>query len=179
MKIANSVGSVFRSFFILALAFGYEISLSSAGPKQVKLPSDKRSASKAVELNIHLEKTLTLIDESNSLALTIKNNSKEVLLIFVTYPARDYEFDVRNEEGQSIRLTETGDILVNNPSIFMRGHLELEPGETIEHKVQINKIYDMSVPGKYSVRVKRKVYDQKGNEYSEVISNRVEVQVVG
>lgn len=79
----------------------------------------------------------------------------------------DYHVIVRNAQGQEPPETKWGCRLhgkegegdAHDGVSIVSGHLP--PGEVLSEFTVLNRIYDLSVPGQYTVRVERRDPDQK------------------
>jgi hypothetical protein len=111
-----------------------------------------------VQLTARVEKGVIQPGEPDTLILYVRNDSKAVVNLVETYPERDYAFDVKDQSGKCVSLTENGEKLVSNTSIYRRGPLKIQPGKDVYHRVIISQLYDMTAPGEYSVSVSRKIF---------------------
>lgn len=180
MRVAIT-GALMTTIAALAiLTFGADMQGDSKGPKQAQLSSESQKlASDNVELYARTEEEMYIPGEPILLKVLVRNKTeKAFLLVDTRRPERDYKFDVRNEEGESVALTKDGEDLVNNTAIFRRVAVEIKPGEEVQHSFTINKLFEMSVPNTYSVTVKRAIRGQDGQPLAEVISNTVKIKVV-
>jgi hypothetical protein len=54
----------------------------------------------------------------------------------------------------------------------------LKPGQSQQTNLDLNEVYDMTTPGKYTVSVKRRVYqDGRIDEALKAMSNRLEIEI--
>ena len=148
--------------------------------KQAQLsPEGKNPALDNVQLHAQTEEEMYIPGAPILLKVVVRNNTeKPFLLVDTRRPERDFQLGVRDEEGQSVALTKEGEGLVNNTAIFRRVAVEIKPGEKVEHSFTINKLFEMTVPGTYSVTIKREIRGQDGHPVGEVTSNTVRIKVV-
>jgi hypothetical protein len=80
-------------------------------------------------------------------------------------PERDYEMHVRDQKGKEAPFTNWGRQLRTGPIRGPGYDITLAPGEKYEDQEDISKLYEISVPGNYTVEVCRELYVW-GNIYS-------------
>ncbi|HEX5733475.1 MAG TPA: hypothetical protein VF131_11635 [Blastocatellia bacterium] len=180
MRVAIT-GALITTIGALALlAFGADMQANNKESMQAQLsPGGQKPASDSVQLFVQTEEEMYIPGEPILLKVVVRNNTQNTIFIVDTRnPARDFKFDVRNEEGESVALTKDGEDLVNNTAIFRRVAVEIKPGKEVEHSFTINKLFEMTVPGTYSVTVKREIRGQDGHPLGEVTSNTVKIKVV-
>jgi len=90
----------------------------------------------------------------------------------------DYIVDIKMANGQKLsRIDNTGYTDQSSPTL-LNGFYQptnLEPGKFLEDHIILNRIYDMNVPGRYVVQVKRKLPAELGGYY--ILSNKAIVNV--
>jgi hypothetical protein len=86
---------------------------------------------------------------------------------------RDYELYVRDTKGKEAPFATSGRQLRSGPIGGSGDDLTLGPGEKHITTEDLSSIYDISLPGTYTIQVCRQVYDW-GNVYS----NRIMVPFV-
>ena len=138
----------------------------------------QRKTANTVHLSAGVKKEIFGSKELLPLTLSIKNNTRTAVFLLETYPERDYSFQVRNERGETVSLTEAGEHLVNNTSTYRSIKLRIEPGQEVHHTVTINKLYDMTTPGVYAITIRRKVVTKKGKEPIEIKSDTISVTII-
>ena len=171
-----------RSGLIVALAIGVLSNFGSGMRKladswasSVNIQDDTR---KDLELVASTEKRTFTAAEPIPLSVIAKNNGQRALFIVDTYnPEWDTKFDVRNEAGENVALTEDGKRLTKTISIFRQIRIEINPGEEIRKEFVINKLFDMSSPGKYAITVKRSFCVTGTDIFSIATSNILKVTV--
>lgn len=132
---------------------------------------------KGVQLTIRVEKEFIDPDEPDVLTLSVKNGSKSVVNLVETYPERDYEFEVKDQTGQRVPLTENGKKLVTNSAIYRCGPLKIRHGKEVYHRLVVNQLYDMRAPGEYFISASRKIFGPDFKHLTTVISTPVKVIV--
>lgn len=163
---------------VAALSLGFEIQIARGTFNGVKpVSTAQKVARKGAQLFMRMESEPLSADKPALLVLSFRNNTKEPLFLEDTYPERDYKFDVRDEQDESVPLTENGRRLVTNTSVYKNVGLKIEPGKQMEHQVDINGLYDLTGHGTYRVTAKRKVLRQDGSEF-EITSNTIKFKVI-
>jgi len=91
------------------------------------------------------------------------------------HPELYYEIEASKENGRPVRLTKYGrDVLARNFVPVSRIQKTLKPNETLEESAVVSDLFDMSLPGKYTIKFKR---SDPLNSHVKLISNAVEIQV--
>jgi hypothetical protein len=130
-------------------------------------------------LSAHPWSVQAKVDQPVLLRLTIKNVTKRDLEVREALPRREYEIDVRNSRGETVPLTDFGQQLLENRWLGFRVRdIKVEPGEERQDTVDIAKLRDLSVPGTYYVKAKRRIKKRNGKGWGEVASNMVRVTIV-
>lgn len=124
------------------------------------------------------EKAVIGPNEPVNLRLTIKNVSKRVRFIRETSAIEQYRLVVLDERGKPAPVTEYGEKELKPKEDHLGRMMKaIEPGEESRNTIEVNKLYDMSSPGTYSVTAWRISYDKDGMEAGSVQSNKVSVRV--
>ena len=110
------------------------------------------------------------------LKLSIKNVTTGILSFPSNYPERDYEVIVTNEKGVRAPLTTFGKRL-QEPEESRLVEVKVKAGEEVKDQISLNKIYDLSANGTYSLTAKRKVFKRNGKGIAEVVSNTVKFTI--
>jgi hypothetical protein len=127
----------------------------------------KPSASTLLGRSGHVDILVNLQNTSGH-TLEIKDGNVEGL----------YFVDVRDSSGNQVPLTELGNSLYAGTKVFGEGVFRkamLQPGEAIQKYVSVERIYNLSQPGTYSIQLTREIDDQSGPHY--IRSNTVSVPV--
>jgi hypothetical protein len=87
------------------------------------------------------------------------NNSNRTVQFSFTNPGRDYEMDVRDASGKPVPESELlRQIKKSAQNGFIEGRnilVVLKPHETAQDTIGVSSFYDLSIPGKYSIKVRR------------------------
>lgn len=94
--------------------------------------------------------------EPVTLILTVKNESAMPIFFADSFASKDFRITVRNERGEIISLTEYGKRMKNRTSFSYR-RVNLESGKTRESKMGLDKVFDITVRGKYFLTASRAV----------------------
>jgi hypothetical protein len=84
------------------------------------------------------------------------------------FPERDYELHIRDDKGKEVAFTKWGQQIRTGPIHGSGNDFTLAPGEKHEEQEDLSAMYDVSIPGKYTVEACRQVYGW-GNIYSNKI----------
>ena len=175
--MANSWKGTILIAFAATFVFGTDMKQTSGRPKQAKaVPPDHHRQLVEAGLRIRGAKQLLASGGSFVLTLSIKNSSQALLFVQVTYPERDYRFEVKKESGEEVQLSESGRKLLKNDAIYKNVGMKLMPGERLEEKVDLRSLYTFDV-GNYSVTVKRRIDREDGSEF-EITSNTMRFKVI-
>ena len=100
--------------------------------------------------------------EPINVTVYIKNTGKFSLLIIDEDVFIDNAFDIKDEKGD-VPLTEFGKALKKPKENLEPKTINIEPSKEISYTVLLNRIYDMTLKGSYSVTLERKII-MNGND---------------
>ena len=177
---------VMTSGLIVALAIGVLSAFGATMQEKSKVPGDgpasadvQDKTSKGLQLLAKTDKATFITGEPILLSVFARNNGRKALFIVDTYhPEWDTKFDVRNEAGESAALTEDGKRLTTI-AIFRQVRVEIYPGDEVQQDFAINKLFEMTAPGTYSITVKRSFCVTGTDVFRVASSNIVKVTVAG
>lgn len=88
-----------------------------------------------------------------------------------------YSFEVRDEKGELVPETRYGQLFEEHHGRIRGSWISrtLKPGESIKETSLINQLYDMSLPGKYTIQVSHDMPEGSGK--GKVKSNTVTIVV--
>lgn len=113
------------------------------------------------------------------LQATLKNVSDKVRTYVRSQPEEDFALTVSDDWGEGVPLTKYGQSLKERfRTHFSIGSAPLASGEEEHVTLLVNRIYDMSKSGGYSIVVKHHVPKLDRMATVEVVSNTVHVRVV-
>jgi len=109
----------------------------------------------------------------------IENVSKVELWLQETSAEKDYVLELRDSRGQEVPLTERGRKLQNNRGeIFRNIVFKLKPGERKVDLIDVGSLYDLSKPGTYSLRARRRAVKMGSRtKWTQVESNTVTFKI--
>jgi hypothetical protein len=118
-------------------------------------------------------------DQPIALQIVVKNVGDKRLYLVRTGLLFMYRFDVRGPDGKPCPLTREGSQEAMGGANGLRDSIALDPGKSNVFKVEmLNRIYDMSLMGKYTVKAYRTVILPGKDERSvEMPSNKIEITV--
>ena len=132
------------------------------------------------QLSIQAGKKVYTYCEPIILKIRLKNVGKQKVELVKTHPNRSFfTAIVKYEKEDDVVLTALGKILRDSlwgPKEYI---VELEPDQTDESYLLVNRIHDMTRRGEYSITVKCYVYKRNGKGSAEVGSNTIKVEVKG
>ena len=89
----------------------------------------------------------------------------------------DYEFKIRYNELHQISLTPFGQQQKDNSMMSATNVFELAPGQEMTSAVEISRLYDLRLPGKYVMEASRELPNPSGQGFIKVVSNSLEFEV--
>ena len=129
-------------------------------------------------LIVNLEKDQVGPCQPIRLAITIKNASEDELSFWETCPESDYRFIVEDDKGQVVPLTRYGQRIEKNREIVLSAvPVALKPNDERQDTILLNRIYDMTIEGKYDITAWRHVRTRDNKGHTKLISNTVEVEI--
>ena len=95
-------------------------------------------------------------DQPGILNLTVKNFRKEEISVPFGNNWSIYRFDVRLPNGKPAPLTLEGTRLAND-RVVDEGTVQVKPGASYTEGIVLNRYYDMTLLGEYTISMQRKV----------------------
>lgn len=142
------------------------------------------SASDAVSLTIEQlrAKPVGIYKERVYFSVILINNLEIPIEIYARWAGEmhnvEYAIEVRDQYGQTAHLTKLGEEIYRGNEPFYPGkyhHVIILPQKEYQESMSIDDIYQMEVPGDYTVRVGRKFDLESGSRY--IWSNTVVVKI--
>jgi hypothetical protein len=163
--------------FLLVLVIGYTSLADNRSQSKDKKPDRQPAA--GFLLTAVTQKDVIRFDEPLKLGLTIKNVSKWTRFIRETFVTEQYRLIVLNERGDPVALTKYGEKeLKPREDHYGQAVKTINPGEESRDTIEVNKLYEMSSAGTYSITAWRVItFDKDGKEAGPVQSNTVKVRV--
>ncbi len=125
----------------------------------------------AVSLAIKPGKKTFPRGESVFLDIVVTNNNPRIVKLWESFPARDFEIEVKDSKGLLVPLTKYGQTVKQMARAYRNVIISLKKGETYAPRIEISKLFELSNPGNYSVKTKRTIFDQTGKTASILTSN--------
>ncbi len=139
-------------------------------------------------LTLKVPKSEIKLGENIDITIKLTNTSQEpITLLFGNHGnvASFYQYDVRNENGDSVaevgprfQQLPNGQMLqlpTRLPGSFTQG--AIDPGKSVTSNSTVSDLYRFDHPGKYTIRVSRYASDTAG-ETKKVYSNALEITVI-
>ena len=134
-----------------------------------------KARSEKLVLSLRLEKPVVRSGEPISLRFTLKNSNKHSVFVHESHPDIAYRLLLKNEKGLKVPLTEYGEWLQRTTQDTRLVTIEVKPGEEKQDDVVLNKIFEMTAPGQYTVTTTRQVFFPNG-KYT-IVSRAITVRV--
>ena len=132
-----------------------------------------------VQLGICLKKDRFPVCEPVHLVIMLKNVGKDPVKYAETYPEQDYSLLVTDKNGKVVPLTRYGARLSKNVGEVLRRVVKtLGPNGEARVELLVNRLYDMTEAGAYSITVTRPIAKKDGNGVVVVQSGTLNVQVL-
>jgi hypothetical protein len=132
-----------------------------------------------LKLTIRAEKPVAETSRPTVIHIELSNESNMTIRMRDNWFAdRDYELYVRDANGREAPLTKWGNDLRTGPVHGSGNDLTLAPGEKHTAKEDLSSVYEISMPGTYTVQACREVYGW-GNIYSARITIPFVLPAVG
>ena len=106
--------------------------------------------------------------------ISIRNTTKHPVVMFETRPENHYRLVVRDERGNIVPLTSYGQGI---GEVLRNVRVTLDPGKEVREHILLNRLYDMTVSGTYTVTAKRRVFRSEGMLPSDVLSKPAAVTI--
>ena len=144
-----------------------------AGPKQGELVTTN-----GFQFSIVADSEEFAINTPVVLKTYITNVTDKLLLMGLRSNPAEYQFEVKAENGELVPLTRYGkQIQRNKNTSFSNGERDYGPKESYEAGFVLNQIYDMTMPGTYTVVVSRAVSFPAEKESKQLISNTLHIKI--
>jgi len=184
-----------RSYQLISLLAGacalWPLFPALAATKAAKPPAKEVSGSNAATgylLSVTLEKPEVSASEPVVIRVAVKNGSKESISYILELPEKTFKLSVKDAKGREVPLTAYGKRLFGKRPQGESGTqgVNLKPGAKSEFRMLVNRIYDMTVSGTYTIVARRAFPNPRepifpwmkpGGE--EISSNAVKVYVGG
>lgn len=174
MSCLSTLGLHFFFFAMLVMGAA-EMNASGSESQDSKAPLNWGGVQEGFRMGIHGEENQTVsIKKAIILVVTMKNVSDTPLKLVETGSLKDYRITVQDEKGDDVPLTLYGRMLSDSRrEILLRRMKRVAPGETLVHEFHVNRIFDMSLTGKYYIHITRMVPKRNGDGFVDVMSNRI------
>jgi len=168
-----------QTIIVLTSVLAVSAALSIGMAAEEEEPAVFGAETKGCQFSAATDRPSYRFDEPIPLRLVLKNVGKEPVTINSTNPLMMYRFDVRGPSGKPVPLTLEGK---HQSNLVFSGELvtvSLDPGRSdVGGIAMLNRYYDMTLLGEYTVTAYRKLVWQKGEQESfEVPSNTLKIVV--
>jgi hypothetical protein len=90
----------------------------------------------------------------------------------------DYPLDCRDERGERVPLTRYGHQMEANRGEGRYILSQLGPGQSLKNEILVSRHVDLTLPGKYTLKVTREVFPSRGSGEEPVASNTCSFEVI-
>jgi hypothetical protein len=111
------------------------------------------------------------------LSLIFRNDSQNEVIFPRISNWFDYKYNIVYEDNQAVPLTKFGEIYIRTLSSGSFAFKTIFPGNETNTEVLINRLYDMSLPGHYTLEAFKEIPNPTGDGFIKVISNIVAIDI--
>jgi hypothetical protein len=164
----------------MATCFGLLASTSAVSMGQAQKPEAQVGSAEGFTLTATTTKKEFAPCEPITVEIVLSNATSGVLSLEGFGTKNDYDIDVKDKNATGTPQTRYGEMAqVKRFGGGNRTMAILQPGESIHGYVTINQMFDMSLPGVYSIVVKRAgIPKQTGDGRITLISVPVEIEIL-
>lgn len=130
-----------------------------------------------IQLSISMDRNVFTPKEPVLMTVSLKNLNRANLSLPTTTPERDFKLSVKDKQGNILPLSLYGKGM-NTSAIFGRYPVEVKIGKQTQYTLQIDRLYDLTTCGSYSIEASRRVPNINGNGFSDVTSGKIDVSIV-
>ncbi|WP_437498396.1 hypothetical protein [Sorangium sp. So ce1099] len=109
--------------------------------------------------------------------LTFRNDGAKQIGFPRSAPWQDYKFNLLHND-QPVPLTRFGEHVLNTPAVDAATMVWLAPGQEYTSTSIISRVFDMSMPGRYTLEVSKELMRRSGTGFMKVVSNQITIEVV-
>jgi hypothetical protein len=146
-----------KSFFVLWILFA--MGSQSAAPTAPGAP---------FQLTIEPESASVTSGDKIVLRITLTNTSEKDLGFRQRARADeaewDYSIEVRDEKGDAASQTNFGRNRLKMMTMFSARVKTVNPGQSLKEEVTLSKLFDLTIPGRYTVQVSRHAQDSDSGQ---------------
>lgn len=128
-------------------------------------------------LSLSMDRGEFLMGEKVTMTLITKNASNKGLKLPVLSKWTTYQFQLRDTSG-NVPLTRFGQRMKTRSLDSGHGNAEIPAGEMLTIELELNRLFDLSLTGKYALQASRTVPRSGGSEEVELVSNEISFEIV-
>lgn len=117
-------------------------------------------------------------DDPIRVSLVFENTTDKQLPYGAQAKVFDYVLDCRDERGERMPLTRYGHHVDANRGEGRYILSELGPGQSLRSEIIANRQVDLTLTGKYTLKVTREVFPGRGGNQEPVVSNTCSFEVI-
>ena len=141
---------------------------------------------KGLEVYAKMKNEHVRLGDAVVIIISVKNVGTGTIALIQMSPARDYEYTITNEMGESVPLTLNARQQISSIRRSPRRFTFLKSGQEYTEEIRLDEIVSITEPGRYFITIKRIFYpgekgyqsDFSGAVYGEAISKRLEFRVL-
>ncbi|OPZ73408.1 MAG: hypothetical protein BWY82_01138 [Verrucomicrobia bacterium ADurb.Bin474] len=111
-------------------------------------------------------------------AVLVLSNTTDRVLDTVRTSVKDaFKIRITDAQGNPVPVTRYGDTQLHGRKSSTVAPMGVQPGKTFTEEILVNRLYDLTLPGVYSVEVSRIVADTEAKGWTFVTSNIVQLRI--
>lgn len=140
-------------------------------------PAESGATREGCRLSAAADRSSYAFGQPIIIRLTTENAGTKAVSVFWSYPMEVYRFEIRNADGKTVPLTLEGERLASLGG-FSMAVVPLEPGDPkVDVVPMLNRWYDMTLQGDYTVVVHRRVLMPGASKPIELGSNTLKIAI--
>lgn len=122
-------------------------------------------------LSASLDRDAFKVDEAIHVAVVFENVAGQEQPYGAKGKDFDYDLDCRDPQGRRMPLSQYGQRMMDNREEGRYILHQLPPGGKLVNDILLSRNVDMTLPGKYTLTVRREVFPHDGRKEPPVVSN--------
>ena len=166
-----------RTTLLLAISGILALSIVTNGLQRNRDPLES-SLVDGVELTTASEQEAFAPGETVRIQFVLRNCTPKAIDLADSGPVFSYIIEVLNDQGRSVALTAQGAQLEEMRRSTSGHGLEIPPGETHADEVELSRWFELSKPGRYTVRAARRLFPTGYDDPVRLVSNILTITVL-
>ena len=143
------------------------------------------SIKEGFQLSAQVEKATFRPQEAIKVSVLVKNTTASTRMFDEAikpvsgkpWPERTIKLVVKNSGGKTAALTAYGKSVFDKAILPPGTQQNLEAGQEITRTLLVNRLFDMTLSGTYTITAERHVFSQDGKRWPRLVSNSVQVTI--